>query len=499
MNRRRFLQASISAALAGSLPARAAFVDALYHPTQIPSDIDAVTGDGAQVTLAKAAVQELSDSLKGSLLLPGSPGYDDARQLLDPTFDKHPALVVQPSGAADVSSAVQFARDNSLLLAVKCGGHSNSGKSSCDGGMEIDLSTLRDVYVDPLAMTARVDGGSLLSELDHEAMAFGLVTTAGTVSHTGVGGLTLGGGFGRLARRFGLAIDNVLAFDVVTADGKLRRASADRNPDLYWALRGGGGNFGVVTSFLFRLHPMQRDVIHGEFVFPLSEAKQVLRFLGEYADGAPDALHVGMFLGAGPGMPGPIVGIDTVWCGDANKAEQIVAPIRKAGKLLQDKNEPVDYVALQRSGDVKDPRANAGYIESGFIGKITPELVDDIVDNFEIRPDRSTWIATQQSGGAIGRVAEDATAFAHRESQHNLLSFVQWDFGTDPTEHIKYIKANWQHLESYTHGFYVNDALDESQAELNANYRGNYARLSKIKREYDPTNLFRLNANILPA
>ncbi|HZD52136.1 MAG TPA: FAD-binding oxidoreductase, partial [Woeseiaceae bacterium] len=385
------------------------------------------------------------------------------------------------------------------LLAVKCGGHSISGKSSCDGGMEIDLSTLRDVYVDRLAKTARVDGGSLLGELDHEAMAFGLVTTTGTVSHTGVGGLTLGGGFGRLARRFGLAIDNVLAFDVVTADGRLRRASAERNPDLYWALRGGGGNFGVVTSFLFQLHAMQRDVIHGQFVFPISEAKQVLNFFGEYADGAPDELHVGMFLGALPGMPEPVVAIDTVWCGAANAAEQVVAPIRKAGKLLQDKNAPVDYVALQRSGDMKDPRANAFYVKSGFIGKLTPKLVDDIVDNLEIRPGRSTWLATQQSGGAIGRVADDATSFAHRESKHNLLSFVRWDFGADPTEHIRYIKANWQHLEPYTQGFYVNDSFERSQAELNANYRGNYPRLSKIKRKYDPTNLFRLNANILPA
>ena len=499
MNRRRFLQASVSAALAASLPARAAFEDALYHPTQITADIGAVTGDGAQVTLAKAAVQELSDSLKGKLLLPGSPGYDDARQLLNPSFDKHPAFVVQPTGPADVSSAVQFARDNSLLTAVKCGGHSNSGKSSCDGGMEIDLSTLRDVYVDTLARTARVDGGSLLGELDHEAMAFGLVTTAGTVSHTGVGGLTLGGGFGRLARRYGLAIDNVLAFDVVTADGKLHRASPDRNPDLYWALRGGGGNFGVVTSFLFQLHPMQRDVIKGEFVFPFSEAKQVLNFFGEYADAAPDEMHTGMYFGMGPGMPEPIVAISVVWSGDAGKAEGLVAPIRKAGTVVDAKLESVNYVALQRSGDIDDPRANSEYIKSGFIGSFTPQLVNDLVDNFETRPNRSTWIGTQQSGGAIGRVADDATAFAHREAKHNLLSFVNWKFGADPTEHIKYIKAHWAHVEKYTHGFYVNDAFEESQAELDANYRGNYARLSKIKREYDPTNLFRLNANILPA
>jgi len=499
MDRRRFLQASVSAALAASLPARAAFEDALYHPTQIVTDIDAVTGDGAQLTLAKAAVQEFSDSLKGKLLLPGSPGYDDARQLLNPSFDKHPALVVQPTGAADVSSAVSFARDNSLLLAVKCGGHSLSGKSSCDGGMELDLSTLRDVYVDPIAQTARVDGGSLLGELDHEAMAFGLVTTAGTVSHTGVGGLTLGGGFGRLARRFGLAADNVLAFDVVTADGKLQRASADRNPDLYWALRGGGGNFGVVTSFLFRLHPMQRQVIKGEFTFPFSETKQMLKFFGEYSEALPDEMHAGVYFGAGPGMPEPIAAISVVWSGDPARTEEFVAPIRKAGTIVKETLEPMDYVALQRSGDIDDPRANSQYVKSGFIRSFTPQLADDLVDNFEISPDRSTWIGTQQSGGAIGRVANDATAFAFRDAGHNLLSFVTWKFGTDPAEHIKYIKAHWQHVEKYTTGFYVNDAFNETQAEINANYRGNYPRLEKIKRVYDPTNLFRLNANITPA
>jgi hypothetical protein len=246
MDRRKFLRTSVAAAVSTSLPVWADFEEALHRPTAIDTDIVAVTGDGTDVTLAKAAVQELSDSLKGKLLLPGSPAYEDARQLINPSFDKYPAMVVRPTGPADIRNAVSFANDNALLVAVKCGGHSASGKSSCDRGLQIDLSTYRDCYVDPVAKTARVAGGSLLGELDHEAMAHGLVTTAGTVSHTGVGGLTLGGGFGRLARRFGLSIDNVIAFDVVTADGQLRRASAERNPDLYWALRGGGGNFGVV-------------------------------------------------------------------------------------------------------------------------------------------------------------------------------------------------------------------------------------------------------------
>jgi len=274
MNRRDFFMPSLAAALATSV----AGSRALAAMPPIAGDIEAVTGSGARVSLGKSALQELRDSLRGALLLPDQPGYDEARRVLNGSIDKHPALVVQPSGTADVRTAVTFARDHGLLLAVKCGGHSYAGKSTCDGGMQIDLSRFRGVRVDPLARTAYVAGGSLLGELDHEAMALGLVTTAGTVSHTGVGGLTLGAGFGRLARRFGLALDNVQGVDIVTADGRLLHASADENPDLFWGVRGGGGNFGVVTSFEFRLHPMQRQVIGGDVVFPMSRARAA-RFL----------------------------------------------------------------------------------------------------------------------------------------------------------------------------------------------------------------------------
>ena len=498
MNRRGFLRTSVAAAVAATVKAHAAFEDVLFDPTKIEADINAVTGSGEQVTLKRAAVQEFSDSLKGRLLLPGSEAYDDARQLLNPMFDRRPALVVRPTGAADISNAVRFASDNDLLVAVKCGGHSASGKSSCDGGLQVDLSTHRYCHVNPGNRTALVGGGSLLGELDHESMAHGLVTTAGTVSHTGVGGLTLGGGFGRLARRYGLSIDNVLAFDIVTADGKLQTASPEENPDLYWALRGGGGNFGIVTSFLFQLHPMQRRVIKGDFIFPFSEAREVMKFFGEYAEGAPDEMHTGVYIGASPGMPEPIVGIDLVWSGNPARIEELTGPIRKAGTIREQTLEPIDYVALQRSGDTNDPRANGSYMKSGFTGTITPKLVDDLVDNFEVRPDRATWMGTQQSGGAISRVANDATAFAHRDARHNLLSFVNWKFGDDPTEHVNYIKAHWANIEPHTRGFYTNDMFDETAAEVNANYRGNFDRLVQVKRRYDPENLFRLNANISP-
>lgn len=495
MDRRNFLRTSVAAALAASTSSYADWEDVLYRPTEVPHDLDAVSLSGESITLLKAEVQELSDSLKGKLWLDGSPEYNEARTLLEPSFDKHPAFVVQPANAGDVSSAVRFANDHKLLTAVKCGGHSASGKSSCDGGMQIDLSRLRGVYVDPIAKTIRVAGGSLLGEMDHAAMAHGLVTTAGTVSHTGVGGLVLGGGFGRLARRFGLSIDNVLEMDVVTADGTLHRASPDHNPDLYWALRGGGGNFGVVTSFLFRLHPMQREVHAGSLIYPFAEAKQVASAFGEYAETAPDALHTNIFIGSPPGgQPMAVVGME--WSGDADKLDALVAPMLKAGTVMQNTIKPIDYVALQRSGDSDDIRANGSYMKTGFIGTFTPELAADMIDNYELSDSRAHWIGTQQAGGAIARVADDATAFAHRDAHHNLLSFVSWKFGEDGTEHKQYIKDHWAAVESHTHGFYSNDVYSESQEEINQNYRGNFPRLLKIKEQYDPNNLFRLNANI---
>jgi FAD/FMN-containing dehydrogenase len=461
----------------------------------VPSDIDAVTSNGAQITLPRAVVQELSDSLKGKLLLPGSAAYDDARLLLQPAYDKHPALVVQPTGAADVQHAVNFARDNSLLLAVKCGGHAAAGTSSCDRGLQIDLSQLRNARVDRAAKTARIAGGSLLGELDYEAMAHGLVTTAGTVSHTGVGGLTLGGGFGRLGRRFGMSIDNVLEMDIVTPDGKLRRVGPQNDADLYWALRGGGGNFGVVTSFLFQLHEMQRDVVTGYVAYPLSEAKQVLRFYGEHSMKMPDEMSMGAGIGNRPGKEASL-GIYFVWSGDAAEAEKHIAPLRKAGTVVSENSRTMDYVAVQRSGDIDDTRAFTGQMKSGFLNEVSEELVEALVDNFELHPDRGTRIGFAQSGGAISRVGRTETAFSHREAQYHLLSFVSWPSGADATGHIDYIDAHWSNVEPFTTGFYVNDYFDQTQEQVNRTYRENFPRLLEIKKQYDPTNLFRLNANI---
>jgi len=498
MNRRRFFQSSLAAAVAYALPTPRLF--ALDQAaSQAAGGLAAVKLDGSATVIEQVAVAELKSSLRGPLLLAGDQGYDAARRILHPQFDKHPALVVQPTGAADVRSAVTFARDRELLVAVKCGGHSFSGKSTCDGGMQIDLSRLRGVRVDPAARRAYVEGGSLLGDLDHDSMAYGLVTTAGTVSHTGVGGLTLGGGFGRVARRFGLALDNVKSVDIVTADGQLRHASAEENSDLYWAVRGGGGNFGIVTNFEFGLHPMQRQIIGGDLVFPIERARELLEFYGEYSHDAPDELYVDAGMDSPMGDKPRTFWFHTTYSGPAADAERVLAPLRKLGKPVRDTIGAQDYVAIQRSSDHTDPRNDGVYLKSGFIVGYPAGLVDAILDGFQPDPARGTSFFYQHAGGAIGRVAPDATAFPHRRSTLELFAVVSWDLGTEGKRHVDYVKNYWSSLQPFTDGYYTNEVADEHQPRIDENYRGNIGRLRQLKRQYDPQNLFRLNANIRPA
>jgi FAD/FMN-containing dehydrogenase len=429
-------------------------------------------------------------------VLRGHAAYDPARLVLNRQMDKHPALIVQPRGAADVKLAVDFARGSDLLVAVKCGGHSPSGSSTCNDGMLIDLSLLRGVRVDPAARVARVAGGSLLGDLDHESMAFGLVTTAGTVSHTGVGGLTLGGGFGRVARRFGLSLDNVRAVDIVTANGEILRASAEENPELYWGVRGGGGNFGVVTSFDFALHPMQRQVIGGDIIFPFAQAKQVLRFYSEYAASAPDDLYLSCGVQASPEGTG--AGFLICYSGPPSRWDAIARTLRSVGTPILDKVEAIDYVALQKSGDMTESRALGLYTKTGFIPSLPGALIDAIVDGFEAHPERGTSMGFQHSGGAIARVAADATAFPHRQIVATMLLNASWDAAVNQGPHIDWLRQYWRSLEPHTRGFYTNDAIEESQQQIDDNYAANLPRLVALKNRFDPKNLFRLNANIVP-
>ena len=497
LTRRRFIRNTMSAAVATSLPATQALSAILGPAMKVDHDLDAVTGDGRSITLARAAVQELGDSLRGNLLLPGHAVYEEARRVINAQINKHPALIVQPTGAADVKSAVDFARSSNLLVAVKCGGHSPSGKSTCDGGMMIDLSLMRGVQVNTSRRIALVSGGSLLGEMDHENMAAGLVTTAGTVSHTGVGGLTLGGGFGRVARRFGLALDNVRSVNIVTAGGELLHASAEENPELYWGVRGGGGNFGVVTSFEFQLHPMQRQVIGGMIVFPMSQVRDVLTFYSEYEGIAPDELSLdGVIISNVGGMSG--VGFGVCYSGSMSHADEILRIIRSAGTPIFDNLKSIDYVVLQKSGDSSDPRAIGSYTKTGYVRNISPALIDAMIDGLEEHPERSTTVGFQHCGGAISRVAADATAFSQRWIHATCLLLVDWPVNIDPARHIEWLKQYWAAIEPHTQGFYTNDIVDVTQKEVDKNYGRNYPRLLALKNRYDPANLFRLNANIVP-
>lgn len=498
MKRRDFVRSSLWATVA-TVPG----LQTLYAAVRTgrAPDVAAITGDGREIALRGVDIDDLAARMRGQLLLAGDNGYDEARRILNPSFDKHPALIAQPTGVADIQAAVRFAREHSLLLAVKCGGHSHSGQSTCDRGMLIDLVHLRGVRVDPRARRAWVAGGTLLGQVDHESMAHGLVTPLGTVSHTGVGGLTLGGGFGRLARRFGMAIDNLASVDVVTADGQLRHASADEHRDLFWGVRGGSGNFGIVSTFEFRLHPMQREVIAGTVSFPLAKARDVLNMWADYAPAAPDELYLDPVMMFPPGGAPGAVALDACYCGPHQNAERALAPLRKLGTPDSDTIKASDYVLVQRVNDQSDARAIGSYLKGGFISRMPGELVAALVDGFEGHPGRMTLLLFQHCGGASGRVAEGATAFAQRYAMANMIAVAGWRHGVDdPAEHIQATRRYWATLEPFTRGFYVNDMAREATAsDINANYRGNYARLVAIKTKYDPTNLFRLNANVQPS
>ena len=488
MKRRDFLHTTLLAAASYAVVAA----------DKIGADIGAVTGSGNAITLRGADIRELARKMSGAVLIAGDEGYDSARRVRNASFDKHPSLIAQPGNAEDVRAAVQFARANHVLLAVKCGGHSGSGQSTCDRGMLIDLVNLRGVRVDAQQRRAWVEGGTLLGQVDGECMAHGLVTPLGTVSHTGVGGLTLGGGFGRLARKLGLAIDNLVSVDIVNADGELRHASATENPDLFWGVRGGGGNFGIVTRFEFRLHPMQPQVLAGFIEFPFDKARDLMAMYADYAAAAPDELYIDPGIMTRPGQPGSAF-VEVCYSGDMKNAESALAPIRKLGKPASGEFKMMGYLEAQRANDYGDNREIASYLKAGFVQKFTQELAQAIVEGIPREPPGTSILFFQHGGGATNRVAESATAFAQRDSLVNMMAVGVWRAGGDGKPQMELTRRYWAGLEPFTRGFYVNDMAREiSMAQINANYRGNYPRLVALKKKYDPTNLFRLNANVQP-
>jgi FAD/FMN-containing dehydrogenase len=450
---------------------------------------------GEELSLETAAVKELGESLSGRLLLSGDDGYDGARTVWNRMIDRHPALIAVCANAADVRNAVTFASERGLLLAVKGGGHSFPGKSVCEGGLMIDLSQMQSVEVNAGEMTALVGGGALLGHLDAATFEHNLATTTGIVSHTGVGGFTLGGGFGRTDRKFGLAIDNLIAADLVTADGQLRHVSAEENPDLHWAIRGGGGNFGVATSFTYLLHPFDPTIFGGSIVFPFEQAKDVLLFYAEYSESLPDEANVEPIATVTPDGVKVIL-LETFYAGNHKDGEKVFAPLRAFGKPVADDIGPLSYAKMQTIYDGVMTHGLLNYLKSGFLMELTPAAIDAIVENFDAEHISMIWF--QHMGGQTARIAPDATAFAHRNVHSN---FGIQGFWTDPAEsevRIAAIRKYYAAMEPHMAGFYTN-LHDDTEEKTWSNYRRNLERLVKIKTEFDPENLFRLNANINPA
>ena len=493
MKRRTFCATGLAALSTASIPFRSATAGNA-------SDISAVGLDGRQLTLKSAEIEDLRAGLRGELITADQPAYEAARRLWNPAFDRKPALIVRCAGAADVRHAVQFAAARSLLTAVRGGGHSVSGQSGCDGGIVIDVSPMRAVEVDPIARVARVEAGALLGQLDREAMAFGLATPVGTVADTGVAGLTLGGGVGRLGRKFGLTIDSLVGAELVTADGNWLRVSASEHPELLWALRGGGGNFGVVTSFTFRLHEVTPMMYGGNLRYPLAGARSLLRDVADMIAAAPDELYVDTVMGtAAEGVRW--LAFNICYCGPAGDAERVVGPLRKLGKPLGDDLAPAPYLKLQGSGDLRGISPLGAYGKGGLVYGITPTLIDTMVGFTESAPSDGAALWLQHQGGAISRVAPKDTAYFNRGASHNVGVFTSWKMPAgDTAREIDWVRSAWAKIEPQTRGQYVNlAATDDREARVHAAYGDNYPRLAALKKRYDPGNLFRLNANIKPA
>jgi FAD/FMN-containing dehydrogenase len=451
---------------------------------------------------------ELRNSFRGALLRPSEEGYDEARRVWNGAIDRHPALIARCAGADDVVEAMRFARERELPVTVRGGGHAVAGHAVCDGGLMIDLSLMKAVEVDPEARTARAAGGLLWRELDAATQQHGLATTGGIISHTGIGGLTLGGGFGHLMRRHGLTVDNLLAVELVTADGECLRVDAASEPELFWGLRGGGGNFGVATAFEYRLHPVGPLVLGGPMFWGLDDAPAVLRVLRELAPAAPDELGISISIMPAPPMPflapeqfgKPVIGLVLAWMGDFAAGERAIAPLREVGRPLADVVRPVPYLALQSMLDGGAPHGRHYYWKAHRL----PALSDATIDVFCERASAFTSPFAQINGwavgGAVSRVDPGATAVGERETGFELSFAVGWPpSDPDGERHRAWSRAGSEALRGESAGIYANFISDEGSAGVEAAYGARLARLTAVKDRYDPDNVFRHNANIPPS
>jgi FAD/FMN-containing dehydrogenase len=464
------------------------------------ADLIATTMTGQTTTLDAAMVTAFQTRLCGALLSPGADGYDEARKVWNGNIDRRPALIARCTGVADVIEAVTFARTNHLLVAVRGGGHNAAGYATCDGGIVIDLTPMKGMHVDPRSRTAHAQAGLTWAEFDRETQVFGLATTGGTVSNTGIAGLTLGGGEGWLQGQYGLTCDNLLSADVVLADGRFLRASAEENQDLFWALRGGGGNFGIVTSFEFKLHPIGPMVLGGMVLHPMERAKELLRFFREFSSSLPGEAAAAAALMTSPDGVA-LAALVLIHNGPIEEGQRILAPARTFGPPLADLVEPMPYVARQTLLDAGFAAHGVQrYWKSGYAETLSDELFDILAEGAANFSSPLSAIAIFPFHGAASRVAPDETAFALRRAQWDLNVVAQWLDPAESERHIAWGRQLWARIEPLTGGSaYINHiAGDDRPERVRASYGTNYEKLVLLKNEYDPTNLFRLNPNIRP-
>jgi FAD/FMN-containing dehydrogenase len=459
--------------------------------------------------MATRTTSALAGSFTGELLSPADAGYDDARQVWNGAIDRRPALIARCAGVADVVGALRHAREHDLLVAVRGGGHGVAGQAVCDDGIVIDLSPMRGIEVDPAGRTARAQAGVLWGEIDGATQAHGLATVGGIVTHTGIAGLTLGGGIGWLMRRHGATVDNLLSAEVVTADGAVLRASAQEHPELFWGLRGGGGNFGIVTSFQYALHALGPTVLAGPIVYALDDAPEVLRLYRDYVAQAPDELTTILTLRQAPPLPflpaavhgRPVLMVSVCYAGPVPRGEDVLAPLRGFGTPLVDAIGPRPYVELQSLYNAGVPHGWHYYWKSWELPPLQDAAIDTLVEQAARIDSPRSYVIVFQLGGALARVGEHETAYGQRDAAHNVNINAVW-LPDDPArdEHVRWARECYAALEPFATGrAYVNFLADEGQERVRAAYgEERYARLVALKRAHDPDNVFRLNQNIDP-
>ena len=459
------------------------------------------------VALDDEAIDQFGAQLRGRIIRSPDSEYETARRVWNGMIDKHPAIIVRCAGVSDVVAAVNFARDHSLTVAVRGGGHNVAGNAVCDGGMVIDLSEMKGIRVDGASRTVRAEPGLTWAEFDRETQQFGLATTGGLVSSTGIAGFTLGGGIGWLARKYGLACDNLRSVDIVTADGAVLTANPIEHADLFWGIRGGGGNFGVVTSFEFGLYSVGPIVLGGAVFHPLSRARDVLRFYREFAASTPDELTTLVAIITAPPLPfipadlqgKPAIAIAACYAGAPEGGQAVVQPLRDFGPPLADVLGPLPYTALQGMFDEGAPAGLLNYWKSHYLGALDDAVIDVILDHAAAMPVPFGQIHLHQLQGAVSQSPGGATAFGHRDAAFAFNAIGTWADPAESGTNVQWVRDFWAAMEQYSSGVYVNFMGEEGEGMVRAGYDADdYRRLAALKHQYDPSNFFHLNQNIKP-